>query len=96
MEYKSSKCHPAISSLHVRKNIILTRAAKYRNLLEVEPVLVLISNELPHLPLVTFLQSSHYLETKGDWPTARSQKKWTRTEEIFLSGPGCVAGTRGF
>ena len=35
----------------------------------------LYTNELPHLPWVTFLQSSHYLETKGIWQATRSKKK---------------------
>ena len=30
------------------------------------------TNELPHLKLLTFLQSSHWLETKGNWQTARA------------------------
>ena len=39
------------------------RATEYRSCLKLS---YLYTNELPHLPLVTFLQSSHYLETKGN------------------------------
>ena len=44
------------------------RATEPQNtVLEVGLALVVIyTNELPHLPLVTFLQSSHSLETKGN------------------------------
>ena len=68
-----------------------------------------LTKELPHLRLVTILQSSHPLDTNGDSSrhTARSKKQWTRTpgaaepKDAFISGASCViavyaATTRGF
>jgi len=64
MKYKSSKCQPVIwSSLHARKKERFSqshRTTEYRSSFEVELALVLYTNKLPHLPLVTFLQCSHW------------------------------------
>ena len=65
---KSCHRHPIIRSYEKKKNMTLTEPQNHRiPLLEVGLALVVIyTNELLHLPLVIFLQSSHWLETKGN------------------------------
>ena len=53
-------------------------------------------NELPHLRLITFLQSSHYLVDERELTDGQKQDNNGHTLGINIFGISCVAGTRGF
>ena len=53
-------------------------------------------NELPHLRLITFLQSSHYLVDERILIDGQKQNNNGHTLGINIFGISCVAGTRGF
>ena len=99
-EYKSSRSPSNMHMIIFVSEKESHRITEYRNSYEVELALVLIcydTNGLPHLPYVTFLQSSHWLETRRNWQTVKNKKKkWTRTIANLPFSIGCAVGTRGF
>ena len=75
-----SKCRPVISSLH------MIQFTEYGSCLKVK-LDYLYTDELPHLPMVTFIQSSHCLKTKWNWHKAKGQKNYgyaPRVHYLFL------------
>ena len=55
----NTKVASVTQQYHVRKNTILTEPQNTEARLKLNWPWYLYTNELPHLPLVTFLQSSH-------------------------------------
>ena len=89
-----SKYRPVISSFH------MIQFTEYGSCLEVK-LNYLYTDELPHLPMVTFVQSSHCLKAKWNWHTARGKKLWIRTPcWLFVPGFGSLSragtGTSGY